>query len=151
MRGRIVMGFAALLLTVAAAPDRRDDGVTVAQINIKRTDEQGGVQRLLAPGTKVPKVGPNATELEYAKWAKNSLDRGQDAEAELSLEWGQARRRVDEVEEALAANKPPPPYDSLCQRMLCKAMQAIGKGDRSSGGRYLDTAISDIQKRTGVN
>ncbi len=122
-------------------------GVVTAQHNMSEADKAAGVRSLLAPGTKVPKIGPTATELEYARWAKSSLERGQDAEAELSLEWGQVRRRVDEEEDALEAGKPPPPYDSHCTRNLCKAMLAIGKGNSSEGMTYIKTAIDDMEKR----
>jgi hypothetical protein len=122
-------------------------GVVTAQHNMTDADKAAGVRALLAPGTKVPGIGPNGTELEYARWAKSSLERGKDAEAELSLEWGQVRRRVDEEEDALAAGKPPPPYDSKCDRMLCKAMLSIGKGNSSEGMTYIKTAIDDMEKR----
>jgi hypothetical protein len=122
-------------------------GVVTAQHNMNEADKVAGVRALLAPGTKVPAIGPAGTELDYARWAKSSLERGQAAEAELSLEWGQVRRRVDEEEDALEANKPPPPYDSTCTRMLCKAMLSICKGDNSSGMTYIKTAIDDLEKR----
>ena len=122
-------------------------GVVTAQHNMTEADKVAGVRALLAPGTKVPGIGPAGTELEYARWAKSSLERGQAAEAELSLEWGQVRRRVDEEEDALEAHKPPPPYDSSCSRMLCKAMLSIGKGNNSEGMTYIKTAIDDMEKR----
>jgi hypothetical protein len=152
---RIGVAVAALCLLVAAPHGMADPvrgvsltaGVVTAQHNMTEADKAAGVRALLAPGTKVPKIGATATELEYARWAKSSLERGQDAEAELSLEWGQVRRRVDEEEEALEAGKPPPPYDSRCTRMLCKAMLAIGKGNSSEGMTYVKTAIDDMEKR----
>jgi hypothetical protein len=152
---RFGAALAALGLLVAAPCGMADPirgvtltaGVVTAQHNMTEADKAAGVRALLAPGTKVPAIGPTATELEYARWAKSSLERGQAAEAELSLEWGQVRRRVDEEEDALEAHKPPPPYDSKCDRMLCKAMLSIGKGNNSEGMTYIKTAIDDMEKR----
>ena len=138
-----------LLPAVALADSYATDGITVGERHMLEADVKGGVRELLAPGTAVPKIGPDATEIEYLKWAKNSLDRGQTAEAELSLEWGQVRRRVDEEELALQRNQPPPPYDKLCVRMMCQAMKSIGLGKTSEGRADIDTAIADVIQRTG--
>ena len=142
----VTVGF---LPTIALADHYATDGITVGERHMLEADVKGGVQGLLAPGTAVPKIGPNGTEMDYLKWAKNSLDRRQTAEAELSLEWGQVRRRVDEEELALQNNQPPPPYDSLCVRMLCQALKSIGLGRTSEASADIDTAIADLSKRGG--
>jgi hypothetical protein len=157
MRIVLVAWSAVLGLSLSVPPSLADPirgvsltgGVVAAQTSMKATDRAAGVRALLAPGTKVPGIGPDGTELDYARWAKSSLERGQTAEAELSLEWGQVRRRVDEEEDALAAGKPPPPYDKGCERMLCQAMLNIGKGNSAAGMQYINTAIVDITKRGG--
>ena len=137
------------LPAMALADSYATEGITVGERHMLEADVKGGVRGLLAPGTAVPKIGPDGTELTYLKWAKNSLDRSQNAEAELSLEWGQVRRRVDEEELALKNNQPPPPYDSLCVRMLCLALKNIGLGKTSVANGYIDTAIGDLTERGG--
>jgi hypothetical protein len=102
------------------------------------------------PGTAVPKIGAAGTELEYLRWAQNSLGRGQKAEAELSLEWGQARDRVHEEELAYRNHLPPPPYDKLCERMMCMAMRSIGFGHPSDASGYIGHAIQDVTRRDAL-
>jgi hypothetical protein len=135
--------------SAAMAQTADPGGMTLAQRRVLEADIAGGPRYLLAPGTRVPKIGGDATALAYTKWAKDSLGRGQTAEAELSLEWAQVRRRIDEESEALQANKIPPVYDAACERMLCKAMQNIGRGGKTSDTlKYLNTAIDDMSKRS---
>ncbi len=112
--------------------------------HVEQHDRTGGIQSLLAPGTKVPKIGPDAAALDYVRWARSSLDRGQDAEAELSLEWGQVRRRIDEEESAIAKGDPVPTYDAWCMRSMCKALRSIGFGDAATGRSYLVKALREF-------
>ena len=152
MRVKLLSGiFFGLILSNSAAisADDPENGITIGQRHMMEADIKDGVRGLLAPGTAVPKIGPNGSELQYLEWAKNSLQRGQTAEAELSLEWGQVRRRVNEEEVALTSNSPPPPYDQFCERMICKALRSIGVGHSTEAMGYIDTAIADVNKRGG--
>ncbi len=132
-----------LSVTPTLAADYPAD-VRFAQIGMQKADHADGIRRLLPPNSPVPKVGPHATELEYARWARSSLSRGQDAEAELSLEWGQLRNRVDEELAAYEAGLPPPPYDNLCERSMCQGLRAIGRGRESEAMAFIDRSISEI-------
>ena len=121
-----------------------DSSVTDGQRNMERADDQGGVQALLGPGMGVPRIGPKASVLDYVRWADTALGAGNAAEAELSLEWAQARNRVDEVEAAYELGSAPQPYDDVCQRSLCQALQAIGRGDRLGGRQNVRLAIKEL-------
>ena len=138
---------AAALAFMAAWPVRADEhgsDVAIAMRRVEAQDTAGGIQSLLAPGTPVPKIGPNGNVLDYVRWAKSSLDRGQNAEAELSLEWGQVRRRVDEQENAFAMGQIAPTYDARCTRSMCKAMRSIGFGNAAAGRQYLNAALAEF-------
>ena len=130
--------------------EQRETGVRIAQYQRQNADRASGIQGLLSPGSPVPRIGPRATEMDYVGWAKTELSQGQDAEAELSLEWAQLRSRLDEDEAAYRANNPPPPYDSLCRRSLCKALQAIGRGQFNDGKSFINAAIDELDKTAAI-
>lgn len=144
MNIRMIWAIPAILTGFVIAPASGADfaaNARFAQSSMQKADTTDGIRQLLPPGSPVPKIGPHATQLEYIQWAKNSLSRGQNAEAELSLEWAQLRSRVDENESAFAAGALPLPYDNLCERALCKALRSIGRGDASSGMIAINDAI----------
>ena len=96
------------------------------------------------PVPRSPRSDPTQTNSNYIRWAQNSLSRGQDAEAELSLEWAQLRSRVDEEQAAYRVDTPPPAYDKFCERALCRGLRAIGRGQTSEGMHCIDVAIADV-------
>ncbi len=123
--------------------------VTSAETSMAKADDRGGLKMLLTPGAKIPDAGPDASALEYTKQAKISLELGRTGDAELALEWAQARFRVDEEKKALEDHQSPPPYDSECHRNLCKAMLSIGHGNLADGKKFIDTAIDEMNKNPG--
>jgi hypothetical protein len=123
--------------------------VTAAENSMAKADNRGGLKMLLTPGAKIPDAGPDASALDYARQAKISLELGRTGDAELALEWAQARFRVDEEKQALAEHKSPPPYDSECKRNLCQAMLSIGHGDLAAGRTFINTAIDEMVKTSG--
>jgi len=156
---RIVLIYAAAVLGFAAARPCAAEPVatsapptpqvTSAETTVAKTDDRGGLKMLLTPGSKIPPAGPDASALEYTRQAKASLELGRTGEAELALEWAQARFRVDEEKKALAEHKSPPPYDSECKRNLCQAMLSIGHGDLGAGTKFINTAIDEMLKNPG--
>ena len=114
--------------------------IRAAEHGAQAADAGAGIQQLLLPGSPMPKIGAKATQLDYVRWAENSLSRGQDAEAEVSLDWAVLRRRVDLIEAAYAAGDPPPPDDDLCAKPLCQALHAIGSGDAAAGLGFIRDA-----------
>ena len=149
---KLSLAVAVILLAggISLSPARADEDVTAAERGMLHLDQRGGIQALLGPGATVPEIGPFASELQYTRWALAMLDVGRDAEAERSLEWAQVRRRVDVEEAAYAAGEPPPPYDSLCERAMCKALRGIGRGDRAIGYTQVRLAIAAINQRLAV-
>ena len=125
--------------TPVLAADYASD-IRAAEHGAQAADAGAGIQQLLLPGSPVPKIGARATELDYVRWAENASSRGQNAEAELSLDWAVLRRRVDLIEAAYAAGDPPPPDDDLCAKPLCQALHAIGSGDAAAGLGFIREA-----------
>ena len=123
--------------------------VRYAEIGMQEASRGGGLGSLLPPGSAVPRIGPNATQLDFARWAKNALSQGQNAEAELSLEWAQLRGRVDREEAALQAGEPPPADDDSCRLPVCQAMRAIGMGRTSEGMALIKATIASLQAPLG--
>jgi hypothetical protein len=154
MRIAIICSAIAIALTVspvrAANPIASDapptPQVTSAEKSMAKADDRGGLKMLLTPGAKIPEIGPDASALEYVRQAKSSLELGRTGEAELALEWAQARSRVDEEKLALSVHESPPPYDSACKRTLCQAMLSLGHNDKAAASTLIDTTIDEMLK-----
>ena len=136
-----------LFATITAAPVLGAgylSGVTDAEHGAAVAERAGGIQQLLLPGSRVPKIGTSDTEAEYVRWAETALSRGQDAEAEVSLEWAVLRHRVNAMEAALEAGRPPPADDDFCVKPLCQALHAIGDGNIVAGMDAIHAARHDL-------
>ncbi len=150
MLSRLLWTLPLLCFGLAASPTLAADyatNVRSAQHGMQVADKANGIRKLLPPNAPMPKVGPDASVLDYVEWAGSSLSRGQTAEAELSLQWGELRSRIDEEEAAYEAGQPPPAFDNLCLRAMCQAMRAIGKGEYETGMSFIAAAAIDINER----